>query len=284
MNCKTINEQIKMIDYLAQKNINPIKIKNYDYWYFSPFRNENTASFKVDISTNRFYDFGEGIGGNLIDLISKLENISIKQVIRKVTNDFSFPKLNVNKSNHFVAISNVKIIECKQVYSYVLKSYLKERGIISRNAYQYLEEITFEIKNCKPQFALGFKNLDGNFELRNSIFKGSSGKNLSIILSNCEDKRVFIFEGFFDFLSFLEINYYPNFNYIVLNSTANLSKLFDYLINENFEEIHLYLDNDLSGNKCTNEIISRYNSSVIDHRIEYRNFNDLNEFLINSIK
>ncbi|WP_313254639.1 toprim domain-containing protein, partial [Empedobacter sp.] len=99
-----------------------------------------------------------------------------------------------------------------------------------------------------------------------------------------DDKRVFIFEGFFDFLSFLEINNYPNFNYIILNSTANLSKLFDYLFNGDFEEIHLYLDNDLSGNNCTNEIISRYNSSVIDHRIEYRNFNDLNDFLINSIK
>ncbi|MBS7332829.1 MAG: toprim domain-containing protein, partial [Weeksellaceae bacterium] len=75
-----------------------------------------------------------------------------------------------------------------------------------------------------------------------------------------------------------------NFNYIILNSTANLSKLFDYLMNKKLLEIHLYLDNDLSGNNCTNEIISRYNSSVIDHRMEYKNFNDLNEFLIDSIK
>ena len=76
MNCKTINEQIKMIDYLAQKNIYPINSKRNIFWFLSPFRNEKTASFKVDISTNRFYDFGEGFGGTLIDLISKLENIS----------------------------------------------------------------------------------------------------------------------------------------------------------------------------------------------------------------
>ena len=62
MNCKTINEQIRMIDYLAQKNIYPINSKRNIFWFLSPFRNEKTASFKVDISTNRFYDFGEGFG------------------------------------------------------------------------------------------------------------------------------------------------------------------------------------------------------------------------------
>ena len=122
-----------------------------------------------------------------------------------------------------------------------------------------------------------------------SIMRGMGNYCMTSIKISCYNfkpinKRVFIFEGFFDFLSFLEINNYPNFNYIILNSTANLLKLFDYLFNGNFEEIHLYLDNDLSGNNCTSEIISRYNSSVIDHRIEYRNFNDLNDFLLNSIK
>ena len=82
----------------------------------------------------------------------------------------------------------------------------------------------------------------------------------------------------------MEINNYPDFNYIILNSTANILKLIEYLDCEKVNEIHLYLDNDLSGDNCTNEIISRYSSSVIDHRMEYKNFNDLNEFLIHSIK
>jgi len=285
MTCKEINENYSIVEYLSKIGIQPARIRNENYLYFSPFREEKTPSFKVDMRINKYYDFGEGNGGSFVTLITRLEKISIKEIVYRYSNNsFSFQKLDLTKIQSIVEHSRIEILERKPVYSYILKSYLKERGIISRNAYQYLEEVTFETNNFKPQFALGFKNLDGNFELRNSIFKGSSGKNLSIILSNFDDKRVFIFEGFFDLLSFLEINNYPNFNYIVLNSTVNLSKLLDYLINENFEEIHLYLDNDLSGNNCTNEIISRYNSSVIDHRIEYRNFNDLNDFLINSIK
>lgn len=285
MNCKEINENYSIVEYLANKGIQPIKIRENNYYYLSPFRNETEASFNVNSIQNKYYDFGEGQGSGLVTLISRLENISIKEIIyRYSNNDFSFQKLKAAHSKELIKSKRIQIIEQKQVYSYVLKSYLKERGIYSRNAYQYLEEVTFIIENCKPQFALGFKNLDGNFELRNSIFKGSTGKNLSIIENNIADKRVFVFEGFFDFLSFLEINNYPNFNYIILNSTANLSKLFDYLINQKFVEIHLYLDNDLSGNNCTNKIISRYNSSVIDHRIEYIDFNDLNEFLIDLIK
>lgn len=285
MTCKEINENYSIVEYLSKIGIQPARIRNEIYFYFSPFREEKTSSFKVDMRINKYYDFGEGNGGSLVTLIKRLEKISINEIVYRYSNNsFSFQKLDQIKIQSIVEHSRIEILERKPLYSYVLKSYLKERGIISRNAFQYLEEVTFEINNCKPQYALGFKNLDGNFELRNSIFKGSSGKNLSIILSNFDDKRVFIFEGFFDFLSFLEINNYPNFNYIILNSTANLLKLFDYLFNGNFEEIHLYLDNDLSGNNCTSEIISRYNSSVIDHRIEYRNFNDLNDFLLNSIK
>ncbi len=281
MNCKEINENYSIVEYLANKGIQPIKIRENNYYYFSPFRNETEASFNVDSIQNKYYDFGEGKGSGLVTLISRLENISIKEIIYRYSNNvFSFQKLKATHSKELIKSKRIQIIEQKQVYSYVLKSYLKERGITSKKAYQYSEEIKFKIENCKPQFALGFRN----FELRNSIFKGSTGKNLSINKNNIADKRVFVFEGFFDFLSFLEINNYPNFNYIILNSTANLLKLFDYLINQKPVEIHLYLDNDLSGDNCTNEIISRYSSSVIDHRMEYKNFNDLNEFLIHSIK
>ena len=239
----------------------------------------------MNSNLNKYYDFGEGKGSGLVTLISRLENISIKEIIYRYSNmSFSFQKLKIINAEESIQSKGIQIIERKEVYNYVLKSYLKKRGIYSSKAYQYLEEITFKIGNSKPQFSLGFKNVNGYFDLRNSIYKGSTGKKLSIIENNITDKRVFIFEGFFDFLSFLEINYYPNFNYIILNSTANISKLFDYLNKEIFNEFHLYLGNDLSGNNCTNEIISKYNSIVIDHRIEYKKFNDLNEFLINSIK
>lgn len=287
MTCKEINDNYSIVEYLSSMDIRPTRIRNEIYLYFSPFREEKTPSFKVDMRINKYYDFGEGNGGSLVTLITRLEKISIKEIVYRYSNNnnYSFQKL---KTNNYLEDLNqskrIQILECKPVYSYVLKSYLKERGILSSRAYQYVEEIKFKVDNCSAQYALGFENIDGNFEIRNKYFKGSSGKNLSIILKNKLDERVFIFEGYFDFLSFLEINYYPNYNYIILNSTANILKLIEYLDSENFTEIHLFLDNDSSGNNCTNEIISRYNSKVIDHRIEYKNFNDLNEFLSHSLK
>ena len=278
MNCKEINE-FSIVEYLSRIGIQPVKIKNQVYFYLSPFREELTASFKVDANINRYYDFGEGKGGGLVTLISRLEKITVREIVyRYSNNNFSFQKLKTEYSRNLFDKNRIQILERKPLCSYVLKSYLRERGICSKKAYQYVEEIKFKIEKGSEQYALGFQNIDGNYEIRNKFFKGSSGKNLSIILKNKLDKRVFIFEGFFDFLSFLEINNYPNFNYIILNSTANILKLIEYLDSENFNEIHLYLDNDLSGNNCSNEIISKNNSKVIDHRVEYKIFNDLNEF------
>jgi DNA primase len=65
--CKTAKE-LPIIDYLEQCGIQPQRIKGNNYWYLSPLREEQTASFKVNTKLNAWMDFGEGIGGNLIDL------------------------------------------------------------------------------------------------------------------------------------------------------------------------------------------------------------------------
>lgn len=54
-------EQLRAMDivnYLARLGHEPSKIKGHNYWYYSPFRNENTPSFKVNRRINRWYDFG----------------------------------------------------------------------------------------------------------------------------------------------------------------------------------------------------------------------------------
>ncbi len=39
--CKEINENYSIVEYLANKGIQPIKIRENNYYYLSPFRNEN---------------------------------------------------------------------------------------------------------------------------------------------------------------------------------------------------------------------------------------------------
>ena len=53
-------KQIDIVDYLAKAGHQPVKIRNNDYWYLSPLRDEKNASFKVNRKMNRWYDHGLG--------------------------------------------------------------------------------------------------------------------------------------------------------------------------------------------------------------------------------
>ena len=274
-----INEQIKILDYLAQQNIYPINSKQNIFWFLSPFRNEKTASFKVDNSTNRFYDFGEGIGGTLIDLISKLENLTIKQVIRKVTNDFSFPKLNnINETLSETQNSNrISILQNRTIFNYNLKKYLKSRGVGNSNYWKYIREIHFSTDNINNIYSIGFENNSGTFELRNSFYKGSTGKDVTTLLNN--SNKLNVFEGFMDFLSWLEIFGVETEDFLILNSISMQTKIKDIIGHKNYDTVNLYLDNDEAGKTLTEKINSTFSQSK-DCSELYCNQKDLNEFLI----
>jgi len=74
----------------------------------------------------------------------------------------------------------------------------------------------------KNYYAIGFKNNVGGYELRNEKFKASSSpKDISLIEDNTE--KLTVFEGFFNFLSYLAIHHkqeQPVTNFLVLNSTS----------------------------------------------------------------
>ena len=52
-------------------------------------------------------------------------------------------------------------------------------------------------------------------------------------------------------------------------------------LQEFLDIIKLYFDNDESGNKATDYLIESVKSKIIDNRIHYKNFNDLNDYLVN---
>src|SRR5690554_3880056 len=65
-----------------------IRTYSSDLWYKSPFRKEKTASFKVDSKKNLYYDFGEGKGGNVFDLIMQLKDYNFKEALHFLRNEF----------------------------------------------------------------------------------------------------------------------------------------------------------------------------------------------------
>ena len=56
-------KQIDLVEYLASLNFQPQKVRNQDFWYLSPLRQEKTASFKVNRQKNVWYDHAFGKGG-----------------------------------------------------------------------------------------------------------------------------------------------------------------------------------------------------------------------------
>ena len=66
-------------------------------------------------------------------------------------------------------------------------------------------------------------------------------------------------------------------DYIVLNSTSNLSKAIHPL--GDYERIHCFLDNDKAGIEAVQELQKEYGLRIRDTSHIYEGYNDLNDFL-----
>jgi len=94
-------------------------------------------------------------------------------------------------------------------------------------------------------------------------------------------QKVGVFEGFFDFLSFisfLSTKELKPFSFCILNSLSFFEKSRPFL--EQHNAIHLYLDNDIAGIN-TASYAKSLNEKYHDESALYKNFKDLNDWMIN---
>lgn len=271
-------KQIDLVNFLKKTGYVPKKINNIDAWFLSPFRAENTPSFKVNINRNIWFDFGEGIGGNIIDFVVRLENCTVKAALIKLSQEsFSFHKqINLHEIKNKYSINKIT-----EISNHNLISFINSRNINIEVAKKYCLQIHYTFQNTSEYYGIGFKNDKGDFEIRSKYFKGCLGKK-EITTINNNSKTIIIFESWSDFLSYLtlKIDNENNENFIILNSTSMTNRVLSVL--NNYEFIKLFLDNDDAGNKATNSIINSTYNNVIDCRYLYKNFKDLNEYLINN--
>ena len=97
MTINEIKQDISIMAYLKMQGINPAKTHNGYALYKSPFRDEKTASFKVDYLQNLWYDFGSGEGGSIIDLVMKMQQCNFIQATQFLSN---IVLLQSQKTNH----------------------------------------------------------------------------------------------------------------------------------------------------------------------------------------
>ncbi|MGV0752591.1 toprim domain-containing protein [Empedobacter brevis] len=283
MNCKQFNS-IKLEEVLASLGHLPTKQNEKEAWYLNPFGTETQASFKLDKKLNLWYLHSEGIGGNNTDFMMKYQNTSVKEVLdwAEKQNFSSFqPQNDIHLQK---SIPNYQITKITELQNENLNNYLHQRGL-SENVYSFIKEVHFTIRD-KKLYAIGFENLSGGWELRNSFYKGSLlKKDISVINLNNENheknKNVVVFEGFLDALSFVEMKRFFKGDLLVMNSISLLNKTKEYL--QNYSDIHLFLDNDRAGENCKNSILKSFPEAKDHSKIYFPN-KDLNDYLLSRIQ
>jgi hypothetical protein len=271
-----------LVDYLSTLGFNPSKIVRNQYWYLSPFRIEKTPSFKVNRTLNRWWDFGDGRGGDLIDFAIAYHRCTIGEFIRILEGKpASLPSWQpAEQQEKTITAGKIIILRQQTLSDPALLRYLVGRRIPLPIALTFTKEVTFELYG-KIFHAIGFANDSGGFELRNAGFKGSSSpKHFTSLFSNQPGACLNVFEGFFDFLSYLTLISAENRiaeDYLILNSLSFFEKA--RLLMESYTQVNLFLGNDNAGHTVTDYALS-LSSCYQDSSGLYHRYPDLNDFLV----
>lgn len=275
--------QTPLEDLLARLGHTPMRRKSAELWYKSPYRDEKTASFKVDTAKGLWYDFGTGKGGDIFTLAGEMLGTDdfVRQAeyiaevsglplpaIRKPAEEYSF-------SVHGKNESGFKDVEIRPLQSAALLDYLESRGISRSVAVRTCREAWYTAGG-KRYFAVAFRNRSGGYELRNGFFKGSiSPKDVSFVLSGSSVCNVY--EGFIDYLSALELGIGTGEDHIILNSVANIGRAIPLL--KGYAEIRCWLDNDGAGRRTLERLRSVYGDYLMDMSALYSGYKDMNEYM-----
>ncbi|MBA5791666.1 toprim domain-containing protein [Flavobacterium sp. xlx-214] len=282
MDIKTI-KNIPISTVMSRLGFCIIRTNDSSLWYKSPFRNEMTASFKVDSKKNLYYDFGEGKGGNVFDLIMRIKDCNFKEALHFLRNEydsFSFHQTQSDielkkKENQ----QSYEIDQIKPLANFILIEYLKSRKLNIELCKIYLVEVYYQLNN-KQYFGIGFKNDSGGTEIRNKYVKLCLGKKWYTSIKN-KSNQLIVLESWSDFISLLMLfsKTENQFDFIILNSLSMLNKL--DTVYEEYEKVFLALDNDEAGTKATQKQLEILGAKCTDIRYLYNNGSkDLNDYLL----
>ena len=277
-------KKIKLQEFLATIDCKPVKQYGVNLMYLSPLRTEKHASFKVNTELNLWYDFGIGRGGNIIDLAELLYNSSdVSYLIHQIEcNASSCVLVSLPKAKPNTPQNSFENLQVLSIAHPALIKYLGERCIDIEIARTVCKELHFDTRG-KHYFGIGFPNIAGGYEIRNSFFKGCiAPKDISHFYAEEPKKVCFLFEGFMDFLSFMTLRRKENDglkrqDYLVLNSVSNIHKALEPL--SHYENVQCFLDNDEAGRKAYQALLMGLKVPVIDSSGLYADCKDLNEFL-----
>ena len=278
MNCQNIKQKVGIRSVLESFGIFPVRENPKTAFYFALDREEKISSLSVDFVKNKAFDFGNGKSYDVISIVQLIKKCSVSEALKYLsTLDFSVQ--NELKYHETIEQTSNQILEIKEIQHPALIQYLKSRKVYEQN--HLVKEIHYQLKGRK-YFGIGFQNNSEGFEIRNLHSKICLGKkDVTLIVNDKKSKNeIVVFEGFFDYLTYrnLEKSYNSNCDFLVLNSTAMLFKAEEKL--KKYDKISLFLDNDKNGKSVKSKIRSQY-KNVEDCSLIYHDFKDVNEWICN---
>ncbi len=292
-------KEIPITDLLTHLGHRPVsRGKGGRQWFYhSPLREDNNASFCVSSDKNLWYDFGTSRGGNVIDLARALnEDCSFKIAaswLEMQSRGFKQgPPLTVSLVRNCPAShdTEMKNIQVHPLTNKSLIGYLWSRGIPADIGKRYCKEVQYDVRD-RHFFALCFMHLLGGLEIRNPFFKGSYGVKAPSVITLSKSERTpscCVFEGFMDFLSYQTllaryddriIHPVPR-DCIVLNSTSMVQKAIPFI--QVYDVAFTYLDNDAAGIQASETLDAAMTDRTIRMSSRFSEFKDLNEYLMNA--
>ncbi len=268
--------------------------------YFSPFRDEREPSFSVDRRENLWMDFGTGRGGNVLTLVSELEGVPVSAAWDLIAG--MDPGLVVAPVQPSSAVppreergSRIVIDSATTGFSSSLVHYSLSRGIPPHLLSRYCREVVYHVDCLSARNrCIGFPCGDGwvlrspgsrSYAKRCTVSRasllGASGETATA--PTCE--RIEVFEGFFDFLSWLVLKdrTRPFSDVCVLNSVNNLPRAMEFI--SAHASVSVWTDADEAGRRAASEILSRCPGAV-DHGAELSlsGAKDVNELLLERVR
>lgn len=277
-------KKISIIEFLSSLGQYPEKVKGNQHYYLSPLRKEDNPSFFVNDKKNVWFDFRSGTGGTIIDLVMAIQKASsISESLKYLKNLNLVPDENFEKIENISKLGSPKqilITEIVPIQDNELLKYVNSRNINLDIAKKYCYEMHYQVVFSHFK-AIAFPNdTPDGYVLRSHSFKGCTAQDISIVPGkDSSNKNCLIFEGFFDFLSYLTLKneFHSEATSIVLNSNYNIEKAIQF-VQEHHLKPSLLFDNDASGKDGVRKILKAV-SNATDFSEIYSDYKDLYEFL-----
>lgn len=277
-------QQAKSVDlyhYLIKNGFKPSRENSRRAYFTSPKRSESNPSMMVDKVKNRWNDYGEqDASGDIIDFVEWVDGCTTGQAINKILGEENLPQY--HKPD--IEIIREKPIEVLNVIDDIttepLIRYLEEeRGIPLEVGNKYTKEVEFQFATSRyaKHVGIGLPNDLGGWAIRGVWFKGSTKPAGISTTSFDQGTEISLFEGLFDFLTYVLLHGQPNETCVVLNSLVHIHMMDTHL--RAYDKINAFFDNDGAGDEKVDWLLAG-DYPVEDMRHLYSEYNDYNDFLI----